>query len=272
MNAAVGQRQEVHPRVLGRHRARPLQEDDAPPQQLVLQGRRHLGVLLRQDLLAADDQRHLRPERREHVHELDAGHGEVDVLPGLGVLLVVVGLEDGVVAPGVELAHPVLPPLVEVDGALVGDLEHAGGVDGADEVDPDLNLIKGYGGALVRERIVAAASRRQIILATPEKLVQRLGSHGRLPVEVMPFALPLCRRRLDALGLKPELRTQEQRPFVTDNGNLILDTAFGSIPDARKKEVELKSIPGVLEVGLFTRRADIYYKVKNDGSFETITF
>ncbi len=79
-------------------------------------------------------------------------------------------------------------------------------VDGADEVDPDLDLIKGYGGALVRERIVAAASRRQIILVERDKLVPQLGSRGRLPVEVIPFALPLCLHRLAALGLRPTLR------------------------------------------------------------------
>ena len=82
-------------------------------------------------------------------------------------------------------------------GGLVAELDVT--VDGADEVDPDLNLIKGYGGALVRERIVAAASRRQVILVTPEKLVDTLGRRGRLPVEVVPFALPFCRRRLEAL-------------------------------------------------------------------------
>ena len=76
-------------------------------------------------------------------------------------------------------------------------------VDGADEVDGRLNLIKGHGGALVRERIVAAASRRQIILVTPEKLVETLGTRGPLPVEVMPFADPFCRRRLEELELKP---------------------------------------------------------------------
>ena len=92
-------------------------------------------------------------------------------------------------------------------------------VDGADEVDPRLDLIKGYGGALTRERIVAAASRRQVILVTPEKLVPRLGTRGRLPVEIMPFAEPLCQRRLRALGCDPRRRETAGAPIVTHSAN-----------------------------------------------------
>ena len=124
-------------------------------------------------------------------------------------------------------------------------------VDGADEVDPRLNLIKGYGGALVRERIVAAASRRQVILVTAEKLVDTLGSRGRLPVEVLPFALPLCRRRLGDLELKPTLRAHEDGPFVTDNFNVILDCAVGPIEDPAGLERAIRAIPGVIDTGLF---------------------
>jgi len=129
-------------------------------------------------------------------------------------------------------------------------------VDGADEVDPELNLIKGDGGALVRERIVAAASARQVILVTRDKLVEVLGSHGRLPVEVLPFALPLCRRRLEALGLKPVLRTEEDRPFVTDNWNVIVDCATGPIEDPHALERTILTIPGVVDTGLFLGIAD----------------
>jgi ribose 5-phosphate isomerase A len=124
-------------------------------------------------------------------------------------------------------------------------------VDGADEVDRRLNLIKGYGGALVRERIVAAASRCQIILVTSDKLVEILGSRGQLPVEVLPFSLPFCRRRLDDLGLKPALRTHEERPFVTDNFNVILDCAVGPIEDPPALERAIRAIPGVIDTGLF---------------------
>jgi len=129
-------------------------------------------------------------------------------------------------------------------------------VDGADEVDGQLNLIKGYGGAFVRERIVAAASRRQVILVTAEKLVETLGARGRLPVEVMSFALPLCRRRLEHLGLKPMLRTRGERPFVTDNFNVILDCAVGPIEDPAALERVILAIPGVIDTGLFLATAD----------------
>ena len=129
-------------------------------------------------------------------------------------------------------------------------------VDGADEVDGRLNLIKGHGGALVRERIVAAASRRQVILVTSDKLVEVLGSRGPLPVEVMPFAVPFCRRRLEDLGLKPTLRMQEERPFVTDNFNVIFDCAAGPIDDPATLERAIRAIPGVIDTGLFLGTAD----------------
>src|SRR2546427_1394258 len=114
-----------------------------------------------------------------------------------------------------ELARELGIPLV----GLEADIDVT--VDGADEVDPDLNLIKGYGGALVRERIVAAASRRQIILVERDKLVPRLRRPGRLPLEVIPFALPLCRRPLPALGPPPPLRMAAGHPLLTANGNVI---------------------------------------------------
>ena len=98
-------------------------------------------------------------------------------------------------------------------------------VDGADEVDPQLDLVKGYGGALVREKIVAAAARRFIVLVGPEKLVPTLGGRGRLPVEVVPFAAPFCQRRFTEMGYPPLVRTSGAAPVVTDNGNLILDCA-----------------------------------------------
>ena len=137
-------------------------------------------------------------------------------------------------------------------------------VDGADEVDGRLNLIKGHGGALVRERIVAAASRRQIILVTPEKLVEMLGTRGPLPVEVMPFAVPFCRRRLEELELKPALRMQDERPFVTDNFNVIFDCDTGPIDAPEKLEKKIHAIPGVIDAGLFLGTADMV--VVSDGT------
>lgn len=129
-------------------------------------------------------------------------------------------------------------------------------IDGADEVEPhSLNLIKGWGGALVRERIVAAASRKQLILVTREKLVGRLGERGRLPVEIIPFAEPLVRRRLAELTafgtIVPQVRQKDGQTFVTDNGNWILDCAL--MPTDRPAELAgaLESIPGVVDCGLF---------------------
>ena len=129
-------------------------------------------------------------------------------------------------------------------------------VDGADEVDPRLDLIKGYGGALTRERIVAAASRRQVILVTPEKLVPRLGTRGRLPVEIMPFAEPLCQRRLRALGCDPRRRETAGVPFVTDNGNWILDCGIAAQDDAAALDRDIRRIPGVVDTGFFLGTAE----------------
>ena len=129
-------------------------------------------------------------------------------------------------------------------------------VDGADEVDPQLDLIKGYGGALTRERIVAAASRRQVILVTPDKLVPRLGARGRLPVEIVPFALPLCHRRLGALGCQPHLRPAGAEPFVTDNGNWILDCGIAAQDDAAALDHDIRRIPGVVDTGFFLGTAE----------------
>ena len=124
-------------------------------------------------------------------------------------------------------------------------------VDGADEVDPDLNMIKGYGGALVRERIVAAASHRQLILVGNEKLVPVLGSHGRLPVEVVPFALPLVIRELSRLGRRPTVRTAEGQTFRSDNGNVVVDCAVSRIERPAELHAEIRAIPGVVDTGLF---------------------
>lgn len=127
-------------------------------------------------------------------------------------------------------------------------------IDGADEVEPrSLNLIKGWGGALVRERIVAAASKKQLILVTPEKLVDRIGQRGKLPVEVIPFAEPFVRRRIVGLpgGVRPEIRQKDGQTFVTDNGNWILDCAVPPLEFPHALADTLRSIPGVVDTGLF---------------------
>jgi len=129
-------------------------------------------------------------------------------------------------------------------------------VDGADEVDPALSLIKGYGGAMLRERIVAAASRRQVILVEAEKLVPVLGSRGRLPLEVLPFALPLALDRLTRRGLRPVVRSADGRRALSDNGNLIVDCGIGLIADPAALDRELRAIPGVIDTGFFLGTAD----------------
>lgn len=146
-----------------------------------------------------------------------------------------------------DLARHAGVPLVSLAEAGVLDVA----VDGADEVDPALNLIKGYGRALVREKIVAASARQLIILVTPQKLVPRLGTRGKLPVEVLEFALPLCERRLADLGCQPVPFVVNGRLFLSDNGNPILDCAVGPLADPEKLERELRAVPGVVGTGLF---------------------
>jgi ribose 5-phosphate isomerase A len=154
-------------------------------------------------------------------------------------------------------------PLTTLDE--VGELDIT--FDGADEVAPDLNLIKGYGGALVREKIVAASSKRLVILVTPEKLVKALGDHGKLPVEVVPFGLSLAQRKLAALGCPPVLRLDEGgKPHITDNGNPILDCQVGSIEDAAALERAILGIPGVVGTGLFIGMAETVLIQAVDGS------
>jgi ribose 5-phosphate isomerase A len=143
-------------------------------------------------------------------------------------------------------------PLVTLAQAGTLDLT----VDGADEVDPNLDLIKGYGRALVREKVVAASGHRLIILVGDEKLVPRLGTRGKLPVEVTPFALPLCERRLNELGCQPVPCVQGDRLFVTDNGNHILDCRIDPITDAPRLDMDIRAIPGVVGTGLFLGMAD----------------
>ncbi|HJZ55878.1 MAG TPA: ribose-5-phosphate isomerase RpiA [Gemmataceae bacterium] len=158
-------------------------------------------------------------------------------------------------------------PLVKLDDALPIDITF----DGADEVDPHLDLIKGYGHALFREKIVAAGSKQLVILIGPEhareKLVGTLGERGKLPVEVVPFALPLVAQRLDDLGLTGNLLTDSAGPFVSDNGNHILELRVGPIPDPAALEQQLRAIPGVVATGLFLGMANAVL-VEENGAVE----
>jgi ribose 5-phosphate isomerase A len=142
--------------------------------------------------------------------------------------------------------------------------------DGADQIDSNGNMIKGGGGALLREKILISSAKQVVIVADATKFVRSFSRS--VPIEVHPMARSAVTKQLSEIGGRPLLRVLDKGyPFVTENGNIILDTTFPSIPDPKKKETELKSIAGVLEVGLFTRRADVYYKAKDDGTFETVT-
>jgi len=127
-------------------------------------------------------------------------------------------------------------------------------IDGADEVDPDLNLIKGGGGALLREKVVASTSLREVIVVDPSKLSPSLGTRSPLPVEVVPFAVALERAYLESLGADVKLRGGAE-PFRTDQGNFILDASFGPIEDPAELSRILDARPGIVAHGLFLNLA-----------------
>jgi ribose 5-phosphate isomerase A len=124
-------------------------------------------------------------------------------------------------------------------------------IDGADQIDDRFDMIKGGGGALIREKLVAIASNREIIVVDESKLVSRLGVSVPLPVEVLQFAWRLSSRLLAELGCVPKLREAAGLPFESDNGNYILDCDFGAIADPRSLERSIRQVPGVVESGLF---------------------
>jgi len=166
-----------------------------------------------------------------------------------------------------KLARSLRIPLVTLDqvGRLDADF------DGADEVDPHLDMIKGRGGALLREKVVALASRRRIFLVGHEKLVKRLGERANLPVEVVPFAVPLALREIARLGLKPKVRLDgDGSQFTTDNGNLVLDCGVGIIRSPARLESKLRGVPGVVGTGLFLGIADIILVMSDDRRLITL--
>ena len=143
--------------------------------------------------------------------------------------------------------------------------------DGADEVDRNFNMIKGGGGALLREKIAHSAAKKIIIAAESSKFVTTFD--WPVPIEIAPFGVRSIRKRLEELGSTPKMRMlKEGYPYVTENGNFILDTFLDLKQDIKALEIKLKNIAGVIEVGLFTRHANTYYKAKEDGLFETIEY
>ena len=139
-------------------------------------------------------------------------------------------------------------------------------LDGADEVAPDLNLIKGLGGALTREKIVAKASKQTVILVDESKLVGALGTNTPVPVEVLPFGWTRAAAELAGMGLSPERRTTDGgEPYVTDNGNYILHLATGPIEDVPSLDTRIRAVAGVVETGLFLSIADLVLVGGQDG-------
>lgn len=124
-------------------------------------------------------------------------------------------------------------------------------VDGADEVSPQLDLIKGLGGALVREKVVAHASKRVVIIVDETKLVPHLGTRTGIPVEVVPFAVDAIANRLAEFGGSSKIREKNGRPFVSDNGNLVIDWKCGEVVQPAALEKQIKAVTGVVDSGLF---------------------
>jgi len=157
-------------------------------------------------------------------------------------------------------------PLKTLDGVEALDLT----IDGADEIDARFDMIKGGGGALLREKVVAALSKREVIVVDRSKVVERLGVRFLLPVEVVPFARATVARQLAQLGANWTLRMREGREvYLTDNGNEILDCRFpGGIADAPRLERELDLIPGVVESGLFIGLAHALVLGDDEGRVE----
>jgi ribose 5-phosphate isomerase A len=158
-------------------------------------------------------------------------------------------------------------PLVALDQVETIDLT----IDGADEIDARFDMIKGGGGALLREKVVAALTRREVIVVDRSKVVERLGARFPLPVEVVPFARAAVARRIAGLGAAWTLRMRgAQEPVLTDNGNEILDCRFpGGIAQPAALERSLDEIPGVVETGLFIGLAHVLVIGSDDGRVET---
>jgi ribose 5-phosphate isomerase A len=152
-----------------------------------------------------------------------------------------------------ELAGSLGIPLTNLDTHPELDLD----IDGADEIDAQMNLIKGGGGALLREKIVASCAKRFIVIGDITKQVTQLGSKTPLPIEVIPFAATPVSKRLEALGASVQVRQLGNQVYLTDNGNLILDCSFSKgIADPELMHASIRSIVGVVETGLFLNMAE----------------
>jgi len=190
---------------------------------------------------------------------LGSGAASERFLRGLGARV-----QEGLKVAGVPTSNKIAAmatglgiPLVELGNTLPLDFTF----DGADEVDPHLNMIKGYGRALVREKIVAAASKKLVILIGPERIdekrVAQLGSRGKLPIEVLSFAVKFVQHRLMALGMPSEILSENGSPVLSDNGNPILHATVKPIANPVEFDASIHAIPGVVGTGLFLGMADL---------------
>jgi ribose 5-phosphate isomerase A len=215
-------------------------------------------------------------EAVKHVKEFDI----VGLGSGSTAAFAVEGLGDRVKAEGLKiLGIPSSYQAFEVavaNGISITTLEEHPvidvTIDGADQLTPELYLIKGGGAALAREKIVAATSKVNIIIADQTKKAAYLGANGQfVPVEVIPFALPTVKRKLVEMGAKITVREAKGKlgPILTDNGNAVVDAVFGEIADPADLAVKVKMIPGVAEVGIFVDLTDFAY-VASSSSVEKI--
>jgi ribose 5-phosphate isomerase A len=206
-------------------------------------------------------------EMKKQAAEKAVQYIEEDMVVGLGTgstvefALKKIGemVNNGLIIQGVptslktkRLATELKIPLIELDDRTEIDLT----IDGADEVDSNLNLIKGGGGALTREKIIAYHSKKVIIVVDETKIVKGLGCDCSLPVEITKFAWSATKKSLEDLGCTAELRKIMNEAFITDNQNYIVDCDFGKITDSEALEKEINNLPGVLENGLFIGLAD----------------
>jgi len=154
-----------------------------------------------------------------------------------------------------------------IDGSSRIDLV----VDGADQIDTRYHMVKGGGGALLKEKIMLYSAKRVIILAEEAKFIEVLGVDSKIPIEVHPFARKTVSQKLQDIGVTSAIRALNKGyPFFTESGNIILDADLGELRDPAGMELTINNIPGVIEVGIFTRKPNILFKANIDGSFEKI--
>jgi ribose 5-phosphate isomerase A len=142
-------------------------------------------------------------------------------------------------------------------------------LDGADQVDSDYNMIKGGGGALLKEKILISSSQKFVIVAQANKFVDKFNI--AVPIEVTQFGRKFVMKELEKMGGLPKMRMLDKGyPFITENGNIIYDTLLPKYDNLKETERDIKNIPGVIEVGLFTNHADSYYKITGENDFELL--